>query len=143
MTQGEFDGHYAIFIYCDHPSHPEKPQSPVLTFFYAPDEPGPQHVRWAALLPPTRRPGGVGISKSLPLKGDRRPAPNDTVEDPETGLLQDGSDRTRHWLICRKCKDRPVPARAEKLDRVLDGIKDAGLHAVPLRVVAASLARLR
>lgn len=143
-TREHYDGFYAIFVYCDDPSHPEKPRSHVRTLFEVTDGMSlDDHSRWNVLLPATRRPGSAGASTALPLRGNRLPNMGDRAIDPTTGLLADGSDRARQWLICRKCKTRPVPVRAEKLDRVLDGIKDAGLHAVPLRVVAASLARLR
>jgi len=49
--------------------------------------------------------------------------------------------RSRFELVCRKCRRRPLPVRAEKLFPVLDEWQSAGVSELALAVLAATLQR--
>lgn len=119
---------FKVFIYCDDPSHPRRVA--VTNFIALPD--GGWHEE-----PSSRasRDGYLGTGRTIV---------DDTL--PSHGWANQPSEdrqevRDRFELVCRKCRRRPVTARAEKLFSRLDGWRAAGVLEVPLAMVAASLQR--
>ncbi|WP_454853255.1 hypothetical protein [Promicromonospora soli] len=146
-----------VFIYCDDPSHDGR-RVTVDVFCRVVDPEAITPVtdtadvramlfarRWQEVPRPGDRftnPAGAvnlrGVEAGY-MDGHERPLP-DAPEDVVEHLAGDPT-RRRFALVCRKCKGRPVPARAEKLYAVLDAFVTHGWGDVPLTLVAASLSR--
>jgi hypothetical protein len=115
-----------VFIYCDDASHPRR--TAVETFQGS-------GGGWVHISKPFgqkrrgRQSGSVTLDKDDNLKGspDYRVYTNARM----------GRDRWR--LSCRKCEDRPLEVRHEKLVPVLDKLAAQGVSEVSLTSIAAML----
>lgn len=116
---------FHVFIYCDDPSHAKR----VAVTNFVRTRGGWHEV------PATRANASGYTGTGRTIVGDELP-PAGWVNEP----LPDGAEiRGRHELVCRKCKRRPVPLRADRRDRVLDRLAGAGVSAVSLSGLAAIL----
>lgn len=118
----------SIFIYCDDPSHPRRV---AVTRFDRIN--GRWHERSTSHPSHPNRTAGIGV-----------PLVRDVVAEP--GWANDdgigsGEYREKLDLRCRRCRRRTVAARPENLYPVFDGLLDAGVSSVSLRLLAASLQR--
>lgn len=115
----------SIRVFCDSARH--SPRVVPVTNFDKID--GTWHER-----PTSRAAQTAGTGQTL--VGDTLPQPGWAL-DP---AIDNRDIRDRFDLRCRKCKDRPVPARRESLFDVLDRWLDSGVSELSLTQIAASLA---
>jgi hypothetical protein len=130
-----------MFIYCDDASHARR--TAVVTFVRGPEGRWMQvPKRWGKAA---RGHQSRGLMLEAPDSSLRFPA-----NSPEAAILArvmtfgpNDNPRARFVfpLFCRKCKARRVEVRSENLFPVLDALAAHGVSEVPLRVVAASLAK--
>jgi len=118
-----------IFIYCDNPSHPRRV---AVTNFDRID--GGLFAGWCE-RPASR--AGDRIGTGVTMTGDI-PAATGWALDAGTA---NATVRNKYELVCRKCRRRPQPVRAEKLHPVLDDLIEAGVSEASLALVAAMLQR--
>lgn len=119
---------FRIFIYCDDPSH--APRRVAVTNYVALPGGG-----WHEEPASRATTGHVGAGYHLVAD---RPAETGWALDPE---VSNNDVRSKHGLVCRKCKGRPVPVNEPRLFPVLDGWRELGESEVPLASIAASLMR--
>jgi|ERR1035437_3519197 hypothetical protein len=134
-----------VFIYCDDASHARK--CAVGTFRQGS---GGLDGRWLQVLKRRGKAGQGRESRGVTLRPDNTLAlPADSPEEAvlarqiTIGPDLTGSDPTRSRfqfrLVCRKCKDRPLEVRSEKLSPLLDALVLQGVSEVPLTLIAAML----
>lgn len=116
---------HTIMVFCDASRH--TPRVVPVTNFDKID--GAWHER-----PASRAAQNAGTGQTL--VGNTLPNPGWALDTE----IDNRDIRARFDLRCRKCKDRPVPARREALFDVLDRWVAAGVSELSLAQIAASLA---
>jgi hypothetical protein len=116
-----------MFIYCDHASHPSRPRSAVTNFYEVSDG------RWNEYYTtsPSRTDSGTTLANNSRLP------PSFSLSDADSL----GEIRSSYQLVCRRCPNRPVPAREANLFRALTAVSAAGASKVSLSTLAAILSK--
>lgn len=122
---------FRIFIYCDDPSH--APRRVAVTNFVHVEAGMLGSASWHE--EPSSRASRGKLGAGMHMVGDL-PAADGWANDPD---VANEEIRDRFELVCRKCRTRPVPARAGNLFAVLDRWQALGVAELSLAVIAANL----